>query len=130
MVAHFFSPSVEDANFYSGLLNGGVFNDRALIADGRNVDNWVLVKQHVNGPTSSLPRYSTIPAQQTPFLTAQSPPSYGEVGRCRLDTISNIVYLYFRANGQYVVAIYVCRSSLYYQSNYGFTALLCGLHNA
>lgn len=68
------------ANFDAAfrLLNGGVFNDRALIADGRNVDNWVLVKQHVNGPTSSLPRYSTIPAQQTPFLTAQSPPSYGE----------------------------------------------------
>ncbi|KAI1116086.1 hypothetical protein F5Y14DRAFT_85787 [Nemania sp. NC0429] len=68
------------ANFDAAfrLLNGGVFNDRALIADGRNVDNWVLVKHHVNGPTSSPPRYSTISAQQTSFVTTQSPPSYSE----------------------------------------------------
>ncbi|KAI0115980.1 hypothetical protein GGR51DRAFT_555854 [Nemania sp. FL0031] len=72
------------ANFEAAfrLLNGGVFHDRALIADGRNVDNWVLVKRHVDGPIS-LPQspmattYTPNSGQQTSFLTGHSS-GYGE----------------------------------------------------
>ncbi|KAJ2989560.1 hypothetical protein NUW58_g3411 [Xylaria curta] len=61
------------ANFDAAfrLLNGGIFHDRALIADGRNVDSWVMVKQHVNGATSS-PR---LPIASRNATTAQHTPS-------------------------------------------------------
>ncbi|KAI1131545.1 hypothetical protein F5Y10DRAFT_286460 [Nemania abortiva] len=73
------------ANFDAAfrLLNGGVFHDRALIADGRNADDWVLVKQHVDGPMS-LPQspmatpYTTSSAQQTSLLAGHCSPGYGE----------------------------------------------------
>ncbi|KAI0476726.1 hypothetical protein F4859DRAFT_60180 [Xylaria cf. heliscus] len=73
------------ANFDAAfrLLNGGVFHDRALIADGRNADSWVLVKRHVNGPTYSpqlsiASRYTTIPAEHTSSLMAPPAPGYSE----------------------------------------------------
>ncbi|KAI3337097.1 hypothetical protein HD806DRAFT_518053 [Xylariaceae sp. AK1471] len=73
------------ANFDAAfrLLNGGIFHDRALIADGRNVDSWVLVKQHVYGPTSSsqspkTSRYTATPAQYTSPLMPQASPGYCE----------------------------------------------------
>ncbi|KAI1432329.1 hypothetical protein GGR50DRAFT_706928 [Xylaria sp. CBS 124048] len=48
------------ANFDAAfrLLNGGIFHDRALIADGRNVDACVWIKHHVDAPASS-PQSST-----------------------------------------------------------------------
>ncbi|KAJ8131889.1 hypothetical protein O1611_g1740 [Lasiodiplodia mahajangana] len=72
------------ANFEAAfrLLNGGVFHDRALIADGRNVDSWVLVKRHVDGPTSmpqspTATTYTSNSGQQTSFPTGHSS-GYGE----------------------------------------------------
>ncbi|KAI1823043.1 hypothetical protein F4861DRAFT_540351 [Xylaria intraflava] len=73
------------ANFDAAfrLLNGGIFHDRALIADGRNIDGSVLVKHHVDTPTSSpqspiASRHTRIPTQPISPSTAQSPPSYGD----------------------------------------------------
>ncbi|KAI1306354.1 hypothetical protein F5Y03DRAFT_394596 [Xylaria venustula] len=73
------------ANFDAAfrLLNGGVFQDRALIADGRNVDDWVLVREHVDGLTApTLPpvvsRRTTAAAQPTSLMMAQPSPSYVE----------------------------------------------------
>ncbi|KAI0879264.1 hypothetical protein GGS24DRAFT_235177 [Hypoxylon argillaceum] len=69
------------ANFDAAfqLLNGGIFHDRALIADGRNADSWVLVKKHVDGPQSPISTsHTTTSAQQTGFLPAHSSPGYGE----------------------------------------------------
>ncbi|KAI1751399.1 hypothetical protein F4782DRAFT_181702 [Xylaria castorea] len=73
------------ANFDAAfrLLNGGVFHDRALIADGRNADSWVLVKHHVDGSTRSpllsiASRCTTIPTEQASLLMMQSAPGYGE----------------------------------------------------
>ncbi|KAI1743706.1 hypothetical protein F4680DRAFT_354694 [Xylaria scruposa] len=73
------------ANFEAAfrLLNGGIFHDRALIADGRNTDNWVLVKHHADGllrsPRSSIAsRCTTIPTEQASLPMVQSAPGYGE----------------------------------------------------
>ncbi|GAP89242.1 hypothetical protein SAMD00023353_1200350 [Rosellinia necatrix] len=71
------------ANFDAAfrLLNGGIFQDRALIADGRNADNWVLIKQHVDGPASSQPpimRHPPNPIQHISPLIVQSPSDYGD----------------------------------------------------
>ncbi|KAI3326555.1 hypothetical protein HD806DRAFT_551608 [Xylariaceae sp. AK1471] len=73
------------ANFDAAfrLLNGGIFRDRALIADGRNADSWVLVKQHVCGSTPSpqspkTSRYRATPAQYTSSLMPQASPGYCE----------------------------------------------------
>jgi hypothetical protein len=70
---------------FPGLLNGGIFHDRALIADGRNVDSWVLVKQHVAGPTSSPQSpndsgHAASPAQYTSSLMSQAYSGISEVG--------------------------------------------------
>ncbi|KAI0389827.1 hypothetical protein F5Y17DRAFT_472432 [Xylariaceae sp. FL0594] len=74
------------ANFDAAfrLLNGGIFHDRALIADGRNADSWVLVKQHVDGNSPSLPRlpstttYKAPPLRQSPSLMTQASQAHGE----------------------------------------------------
>ncbi|KAI1426008.1 hypothetical protein F5Y12DRAFT_713663 [Xylaria sp. FL1777] len=73
------------ANFDAALrlLNGGVFQDRALIADGRNGNTWVLIKQHVDSLAASTQppvasRHTAGPTQRTPSLMAQSPPGYIE----------------------------------------------------
>ncbi|KAI3343878.1 hypothetical protein F4824DRAFT_24779 [Ustulina deusta] len=66
------------ANFDAAfrLLNGGVFQDRALIADGRNVDSWVLVKQHVDSPTAST--RTAAPTRHPSLVMAQPSPGYVE----------------------------------------------------
>ncbi|KAI0448022.1 hypothetical protein F4803DRAFT_545545 [Xylaria telfairii] len=76
------------ANFDAAfrLLNGGVFQDRALIADGRNGEGWVLVKQHVDGPISSpqlsiasrASRHTTSPTESASSLMVQNVPGYSE----------------------------------------------------
>ncbi|KAI0976171.1 hypothetical protein F4678DRAFT_215991 [Xylaria arbuscula] len=73
------------ANFDAAfrLLNGGVFQDRALIADGRNVDNWVLVREHVDSLAAStqppvVSRRTTAAAQPTSLMMAQPSPGYVE----------------------------------------------------
>ncbi|KAI0424048.1 hypothetical protein F5Y09DRAFT_348123 [Xylaria sp. FL1042] len=72
------------ANFDAAfrLLNGGVFQDRALIADGRNVDSWVLVREHVDSMTASTQspvalRHIVPPTLRTSLPMAQ--PSLGYV---------------------------------------------------
>ncbi|KAI0408713.1 hypothetical protein F4802DRAFT_362491 [Xylaria palmicola] len=60
------------------LLNGGAFQDRALIADGRNADNWVLVKQQVDGQTA-LPQLPSTSRHKAPTPMMPPPSStYGE----------------------------------------------------
>ncbi|KAI8947435.1 hypothetical protein F4801DRAFT_509760 [Xylaria longipes] len=73
------------ANFDAALrlLNGGVFHDRALIADGRNAYSWVLVKRHVDGPPCSPQLSVASKCTETPVEHASLPmvqpvPSYGE----------------------------------------------------
>ncbi|KAJ3575548.1 hypothetical protein NPX13_g4000 [Xylaria arbuscula] len=72
------------ANFDAAfqLLNGGIFHDRALIADGRNVDSWVLIKQHVDGPNASVHptalRHTAAPTSHTSLQVAPSSPGYVE----------------------------------------------------
>ncbi|KAI0199667.1 hypothetical protein F4808DRAFT_204417 [Astrocystis sublimbata] len=73
------------ANFDAAfrLLNGGIFHDRALIADGRNAYSWVLIKHQVNG-SAYLTRFAKAPDgagsfhKSTPSLMEQSAPNYGE----------------------------------------------------
>ncbi|GAW12808.1 hypothetical protein ANO14919_021790 [Xylariales sp. No.14919] len=73
------------ANFDAAfrLLNGGIFHDRALIADGRNGNGWVLVKKHIDGPASSPPspvasRYTATPTHHASLMTAQPSTGYVE----------------------------------------------------
>ncbi|KAI2637300.1 hypothetical protein GGS21DRAFT_470009 [Xylaria nigripes] len=72
------------ANFDAAfrLLNGGIFHDRALIADGRNRDDWVLVKHHVDVPMSTpksppTSKHRASAQPMSPPMT-QSSPSYSE----------------------------------------------------
>ncbi|TRX94773.1 hypothetical protein FHL15_004234 [Xylaria flabelliformis] len=80
------------ANFDAAfrLLNGGIFHDRALIADGRNADSWVLVKHHVDGlmpqsapgygewpATSASPSYMMSPVMSSsPYFVPYTMPEY------------------------------------------------------
>ncbi|KAI1276521.1 hypothetical protein F5Y07DRAFT_399254 [Xylaria sp. FL0933] len=73
------------ANFDAAfrLLNGGVFQDRALIADGRNVDSCVLVRTHVDSMTTSTQspvasRHTLAPTPHTSLPMAQPLPGYAE----------------------------------------------------
>ncbi|KAK5629621.1 hypothetical protein RRF57_005336 [Xylaria bambusicola] len=68
------------ANSALELLNGGIFQDRALIADGRNVDSWVLIKRHVDGPNASTAalRHAAAAAQHTSLPVSPSSPGYVE----------------------------------------------------
>ncbi|KAI0166679.1 hypothetical protein GGR57DRAFT_34132 [Xylariaceae sp. FL1272] len=52
------------------LLNGGIFKGRALIADGRNTDHWVTIKQRLDSQGTS-PRLSRVPE------LANQPMQYG-----------------------------------------------------
>ncbi|KAI1180379.1 hypothetical protein F4777DRAFT_313182 [Nemania sp. FL0916] len=66
------------------LLNGGAFNDRALIADGRNADSWVLVMRHMDYPPPSpqspmATSNATNSSQQPSVLLDNSSPVYSEV---------------------------------------------------
>ncbi|KAI8635078.1 hypothetical protein F5Y19DRAFT_135172 [Xylariaceae sp. FL1651] len=59
------------------LLNGGVFNGRPLMACGKNVDQWVLVKQHVDGLGSSpkSPKTSRHTTPPTQYTSSHMPPA-------------------------------------------------------
>ncbi|KAI1375028.1 hypothetical protein F4677DRAFT_446937 [Hypoxylon crocopeplum] len=72
------------------LLNGGVFNGRALLADGKNATETIMIREPVGAPATSgsssrnphTPRFQTPPSTQystsTPPLTSPVTAGYGE----------------------------------------------------
>ncbi|KAI1270310.1 hypothetical protein F5Y18DRAFT_421802 [Xylariaceae sp. FL1019] len=58
------------------LLNGGIFKGRALIADGRNGDRWVVVKQRLDnqGASPRLSRVSEPASRSTQYATSPVSP--------------------------------------------------------